>query len=305
MALILARGRRRDRFGQSRLEFDDLPAETAVVLTQIVSAGLRHRLMVTLDRQDADRQLAAASAALLARHDGNKRLEALASALIRLLDEQGRLEEDFIAAAAGDGEAVLVAESLARPAAIVRYAFIADGGDGSPDAADAVAGVSRVLRRPLAGPGDLRDRARPRQCRRRQSAAVSRLCPRVVAPRPFRSRGPCRLGQDLSSAPLTEARMGRSIVRAGCSRPKRFARCRGGPRASARTLGGRSGCGRAAGGSSSSSVAAPSRRAPTDITCGSASRRGEVTRHWKAGLPDRPPRPAWRPAGATANAGPP
>ena len=43
MALILARGRRRDRFGQARVEFDDLPADTAVVLTQIVSAGLRQR----------------------------------------------------------------------------------------------------------------------------------------------------------------------------------------------------------------------------------------------------------------------
>ncbi len=48
MALILARGRRRDRFGQARIEFDDLPAETAVALTQVVSAGLRQRLMVTV-----------------------------------------------------------------------------------------------------------------------------------------------------------------------------------------------------------------------------------------------------------------
>ena len=99
MALILARGRRRDRFGQARVEFDDLPAETAVDLTQIVSAGLRQRLLVTLDKQAADAELAAASAALLARHDGDKRLEALAATLVRLLDEQGQLDEDLVAAA--------------------------------------------------------------------------------------------------------------------------------------------------------------------------------------------------------------
>lgn len=159
MALILARGRRRDRFGQPRLEFDDLPAETAVVLTQIVSAGLRQRLMVTLDKQEADRQLAVASSALLARHDENKRLEALAAALIRLLDEQGRLEEDFIAAAAGDGEAVLVAEALARRAAINgEDAFnLLLGGEGSSlMLLMRMAGVSRGLAaRLLAGPGDL------------------------------------------------------------------------------------------------------------------------------------------------------
>ena len=159
MALILARGRRRDRFGQARVEFDDLPAETAVVLTQIVSAGLRQRLMVTLDSQAADRQLAGASAALLKRHDERKRLEALAATLIRLLDEQGRLDEDFIAAAAADGEAVLVAEALARRAAIAgEHAFtLLLGGEGaSLMLLMRMAGVSRGLAaRLLAGPGDL------------------------------------------------------------------------------------------------------------------------------------------------------
>lgn len=159
MSLILARGRRRDRFGQARVEYDDLPAETAVVLTQIVSAGLRQRLMVTLDKQAADRQLASASAALLARHDEDKRLEALAAMLVRLLDEQGRLDEDLIAAAAADGEAVLVAEALARRAAIGgEDAFnLLLGGDGaSLMLLLRMAGASRELAaRLLAGPGDL------------------------------------------------------------------------------------------------------------------------------------------------------
>jgi hypothetical protein len=159
MSLILARGRRRDRFGQARVEYDDLPAETAVDMTQIVSAGLRRRLLANLDKQAADRQLAAASAALLARHDEDKRLEALAALLVRLLDEQGRLDEDFIAAAATDGEAVLVAEALARRAAIGgEDAFnLLLGGDGaSLMLLLRMAGASRGLAaRLLAGPGDL------------------------------------------------------------------------------------------------------------------------------------------------------
>ncbi len=159
MALILARGRRRDRFGQARIEFDDLPAETAVALTQVVSAGLRQRLMVTVDKKAADRQLAAASAALLARHDEDKRLEALAAALIRLLDEQGRLDEDLIAAAAEDGEVALVAQALARRAAIggeEAFDLLLGGEGASLMLLLRMAGASRELAaRLLAGPGDL------------------------------------------------------------------------------------------------------------------------------------------------------
>src|SRR5688572_13233365 len=159
MALILARGRRRDRFGQARVEYDDLPAETAVALTQVVSAGLRQRLMVTVDKKAADRQLAAASAALLARHDEDKRLEALAAALIRLLDEQGRLDEDLIAAAAEDGEVALVAQALARRAAIggeEAFDLLLGGEGASLMLLLRMAGASRELAaRLLAGPGDL------------------------------------------------------------------------------------------------------------------------------------------------------
>ncbi len=159
MALILARGRRRDRFGQPRVEFDDIPAETAAELVQIVGAGLRRRLLVTLDRPAADLQLATAAAALLARHDKAKRLEALATSLVRLLDEQGRLDEDFIAAAAADGEAVLVAEALARRSAIGgedAFNLLLGGDGGSLMLLLRMAGASRELAaRLLAGPGDL------------------------------------------------------------------------------------------------------------------------------------------------------
>jgi Uncharacterised protein conserved in bacteria (DUF2336) len=159
MALILARGRRRDRFGQARVEFDDLPAETAVDLTQIVCAGLRQRLAVTTGKQAADRQLASASAGLLIRHDEAKRLEALAAVLVRLLDEEGQLDEDFVAAAAADGEAVLVAQALARRAAIGgedAFNLLLGGEGASLMLLLRMAAVSRGLAaRLLAGPGDL------------------------------------------------------------------------------------------------------------------------------------------------------
>ena len=159
MSLILARGRRRDRFGQARIEFDDLPPQTAIALTQIVSAGLRPRLLATTDRQVADHQLAAASLALVRRHDPAKRLEALAADLMRLLDEQGRLDDDLIATVAEDGDVVLVAQAFARRAAISgEDAFdLLLGGEGSSlMLLLRMAGASRELAaRLLAGPGDL------------------------------------------------------------------------------------------------------------------------------------------------------
>lgn len=158
MALILARGRRRDRFGQMRIEFDDLPPDVAAQLAHAVAAALRGRVHVS-DTAAADRQLAAASAALLARHDPGKRLGTLCASLVRLLDEAGRLDEELVASAAEEGEIGVVIQALARRAAI-----------GSNDAADLLlagsgdqlilllrlAAVSRdFAARLLAGPGDL------------------------------------------------------------------------------------------------------------------------------------------------------
>ena len=159
MALILARGRRRDRFGQARVEFDDLSPETAATLTHFASAGLGGGVLATVDRQSADRHWASASAALLKRHDPSKRLEALAAALIRLLDDQRRLNEDLIVAAAEDGEVVLVAQALARRAAIggeEAFDLLLGGEGASLMLLLRMAGASRELAaRLLAGPGDL------------------------------------------------------------------------------------------------------------------------------------------------------
>ena len=66
MALILARGRRRDRFGQCLLHFDDLPREEAVALVHLVCAALRRDLTAAVGVGEADRLLGVAGERLLA-----------------------------------------------------------------------------------------------------------------------------------------------------------------------------------------------------------------------------------------------
>src|SRR3954470_6166689 len=64
MALILARGRRRDRFGQCLVAFDDLSQASAEALAMMIAAALRANLDTT---QDAD--LTAAMRRMLAERD--------------------------------------------------------------------------------------------------------------------------------------------------------------------------------------------------------------------------------------------
>ncbi len=110
MALILARGRRRDRYGQSLLDFNDLPADCAVAVVHSIAAVLRG----SIGGDRADVMLASASASLIARHDPSQRFEALVAALVAALDQAGRLDEEFLGAAAREGELELLAAGLAR-----------------------------------------------------------------------------------------------------------------------------------------------------------------------------------------------
>ena len=113
MALALARGRRRDRFGRMSLEFDDLAAEDAVVLVHAVAAGLKDALP-----DEADEALGSAAHALLARHDEGRRLEAAVAALARVLDTQNRADDGLARRLAEDGDAALLVGLLARRAGI-------------------------------------------------------------------------------------------------------------------------------------------------------------------------------------------
>jgi hypothetical protein len=113
MALTLARGRRKDRFGRHGVEFDDLLAEDAALLSHAVAAALRQGL-----GEDCDQPLAAAANALLSRHDEGRRLEASVATLARGLDAAGRSDDSMVRQLAQDGDAALLVGLLARRAGI-------------------------------------------------------------------------------------------------------------------------------------------------------------------------------------------
>ena len=118
MALILARGRRRDRFGQCLVAFDDLPEPTAEHLANAVAAGLRRELAAARGPSNADLELAQACDAVLEGHDPERSIESLTAALIIFLDEGGGLTDDLVLAAAQEGEIGFVAEFLGRRAGV-------------------------------------------------------------------------------------------------------------------------------------------------------------------------------------------
>ena len=118
MAIILAKGRRRDRFDGPKIIFDDLSAEAAVALVNAIAAGLRHDHARRLNAANADDRLAEALRALLSRHDEGNRLEARLFDLVHALDRAGRLGDDFLRSSLDAGEMALLVEVLGRRAGI-------------------------------------------------------------------------------------------------------------------------------------------------------------------------------------------
>ncbi|HEU5483250.1 MAG TPA: DUF2336 domain-containing protein [Sphingomicrobium sp.] len=118
MALILARGRRRDRFDGPRLIFDDISAEAAVALVTAIAAAFRADLVARLGDPEADERLSGGARALLSRHDEASRLEAKLFDLVHALDGTGRLDERLIRSVLEEGDVSLLAEALARRSGI-------------------------------------------------------------------------------------------------------------------------------------------------------------------------------------------
>jgi hypothetical protein len=157
MALILARGRRRDRFGQCLIAFDDLSPALAAMLANRVAAALRDG--VSADAATADSELAAATAKLLASHQPERSADRLAANLVELLDDHGSLSDDLVLAAGQEGELAFVGEVLARRAGLPGSSVQAQLLSGEMPRVIAllrVAGCSRALAAGLlAGVGDL------------------------------------------------------------------------------------------------------------------------------------------------------
>jgi hypothetical protein len=159
MALILGRGRRRDRFGQCLIAYDDLPTASAEALVHAVAAGLRHELAAGRGVPAADLELAQASEKILEDHDEERSIDALTGALVHFLDESGGLTDDLVLAAAHEGEVAFVAEVLARRAGLPTDSAMDELLSGEPDDVMTLfrmAGISRELSAGLlAGIGDL------------------------------------------------------------------------------------------------------------------------------------------------------
>jgi hypothetical protein len=106
MALILVRGRRRDRFGQCLIGFDDLSSEVAQKLVYRVAAALR--------AGSSEAELLKAARELVEKHDPSRSVEALTAALVALLEDVDALTDEFLLACAREGEVGLLSKVIAR-----------------------------------------------------------------------------------------------------------------------------------------------------------------------------------------------
>jgi hypothetical protein len=118
MALILARGRRRDRFGQCLISVDDLPSDAAERVVHAVAAGLRRELPSGGNGGDTHAVLAEASRDVIAMLDPGRSVDALTGSLVSLLAEEEALGDELLLAAANEGEVAFLAEAFARKAGI-------------------------------------------------------------------------------------------------------------------------------------------------------------------------------------------
>ncbi|MDQ3077827.1 MAG: DUF2336 domain-containing protein [Pseudomonadota bacterium] len=116
MALAVARGRRRDRFGRLGLEFDDVPAEEAVGLVHLVAAAMRQG--IEGEAVAIDEALADAATRLLGRHDEGRRVEMRAAGLAAALVDRRGPDDELIAALAAEGDSALLAAICAVRAGI-------------------------------------------------------------------------------------------------------------------------------------------------------------------------------------------
>lgn len=143
MSLVVARGRRRDTFGQPRIELADLPFEEAALLACSVAAA------IAPDNNGSHLAMADAARAVSAAHSPADSLDAAVAGLVDALDSAGRNDDSLVEATAEDGEASMLAGLLAGRAGIsidTAWGYLIGGHD------DGLALLSRMagLRRPTA-----------------------------------------------------------------------------------------------------------------------------------------------------------
>ena len=113
MGLLVARGKRRDRYAQPLIELDDLSPPTASQVVHSIAAALRDRKPISVSADEAERALCEAAEAIIARHDPAKSLDSLARKLFFLLDRASLLDEAWLRGAIDAGEISVLAHGLA------------------------------------------------------------------------------------------------------------------------------------------------------------------------------------------------
>ena len=115
MGLVIARGRRRDRFGNCLALLDDVSPDAAIALVHAVAAALRSTGADSASAQDP--ALSSAAADVISRHDEARGENALAQSLAARLAHLPDWEEQLLVAAA-DGEPAILGFMLAERARV-------------------------------------------------------------------------------------------------------------------------------------------------------------------------------------------
>lgn len=115
MALAVARGRRRDRFGRQGLEFDDLPAEEASALVHCVAAAVRAQMAPSVA---VDEACAKAASHLIERHDHQRQVDTRTFALAEALNVARGPDDEVVAILAVEGDSAMLAAVCAVRAGI-------------------------------------------------------------------------------------------------------------------------------------------------------------------------------------------
>ena len=139
MALVVARGRRRDGFGQPRVDLSDLDRRDARALAHAVAVALS-------PGPDADGRFAAAAAKVVDGIDQEESRDRAVETLVEALDRLGRADEALVEAASGEGEVALVAMLTARRAGINQPAVwdhLVNAGEGGLALVARMAGFGR------------------------------------------------------------------------------------------------------------------------------------------------------------------
>ncbi len=118
MALLIAQGGRVDAFQEPLIPLAELPAELAHRLVWTIGAALRLYAVERhgVDPAAADAAVAAAARALLAGLDEGEGIVVRCLRLVRRLRDTGRLDDDFVARALGEGSLPLFLAAVAARA---------------------------------------------------------------------------------------------------------------------------------------------------------------------------------------------